>query len=180
MNNAGATLTTNTVDDLRAADRAAERLSRRCFRSGWIVFATGVIGILTCWIIAGTDIEADADARLLCGITLAALLALGATLIGVGATGVLIRPMRDTTWRLLDDEQENRQENRQRIDRIENAIDVIAGHMPEHQALHNWKGFGEAALKGLAQQTGTEGQTANTRIRPSHLGLAPNPRTPSN
>lgn len=147
-------MTITTTEELRAADRAAERLSRRCFRAGWAILAVGVVGILTGWIVAGEHIETDPSARLLVSLSLLTLVGLGAALIVVGAVGCIYTPTRALVWHL----NEQVQVNQQRITELVAILGEVPGKIAElEKAIESVPAYGEGVVDGIQMRTGALG-----------------------
>jgi len=142
-------------------DRAARKFGDRCFRWGLCLGGGAFMAALAVAAAVGDHfLEQHPDGRLFIGLGIVAAVGTATALVAVGGFDRIIRPLR-----AMDRQQALR------VDRIEEAIDRIAEHLPENQKIHNWRGFGAAARQGLAEQTGTDGPTSTGRGRPPYLGL---------
>lgn len=155
-------------------DEAARRFGNHCLRRGLYIAGGTFITALCCAAAAGDDaLDKLPDARMFAILGITAAMLTGAALVIVGGVDRLLRPGRAMGRKMILD----RIADANRIERIEHAIDAIAEHMPESQAIQHWRGFGAAARQVLSE-TGTDGPPAKPepRVRPLHLGLVPRDR----
>ncbi len=143
------------LDTPEREETELRRRSRFLRHLGWIGMALAFGSALTGAI---TGIYAPAispNVRLFATLAILALVGAGAVLLGVGYAERLQRPQRAS---LLAHARHD-QARDARLERIEQAIDLIAGYMPEFKEKVKWgefnQGYNEAVKDGFVAATGT-------------------------